>query len=67
LKPKKKIYNHIFDNKDGHDYYGHSIELKKCKSNPFYFYENYWLPYSQEETNTEIEFLEKILESYWND
>jgi len=58
LKPKKKVYKHIFDNK---------TELKKCKNDPLYFYEKYWLPYSQREETTIRDTERILLESYWND
>jgi hypothetical protein len=57
LEPKKKIHNHFLD---------HQEEIKKCKEDPIYFYEKYWLPYALGVNNTYVRDVEKfLLEMYW--
>jgi len=58
LEPKKKIVNHIFDFEN---------EYKKCKNDPMYFHEKYWLPYALGIKNTCIKDVDRfILKAYWS-
>jgi len=58
LKPKIKKYNHIFSTKE---------ELEKCKNEPIYFYERYWLPYALNQSNVNIRDCEKyVIDAYFD-
>ena len=57
MEPKRKIHNHHFDLEG---------EIKKCKEDPIYFYEKYWLPYALGVSNVYVRDVEKfLLTLYW--
>tara|TARA_R110000822_G_scaffold130828_1_gene267503 strand:+ start:3783 stop:3980 length:198 start_codon:yes stop_codon:yes gene_type:complete len=58
LKPKHKIQTHTFSIEK---------EMERCKNDPTYFYEKYWLPYALGvPTSRPITDTEKfLLETYW--
>lgn len=55
MKPKKKIQNHLFSIKE---------EMEKCKNDPFYFYEKYWLKYAMNDNVSDKDRM--FLELYWS-
>jgi hypothetical protein len=57
LKPKHKIQTHTFSIEK---------EMERCKNDPTYFYEKYWLPYALGVSKPNIKETEKfLLETYW--
>ncbi len=57
MEANRKIPNHLFDLTD---------EIEKCKEDPLYFFEKYWLPYSLGIKNVYTRDVDEfILRLYW--